>query len=278
MPKIFGPTLSLWLFCVLLPPTCLHAQIHVSKIFGNDIILGPNNANAFNETMIENHIILLEDYIMDLDNLIEKEENFIQNLTAQKRLKNREKQHLQKAHINQRALMNEKGILNNFILMWEHAQSKQNELYEIAALLDQAKCIEFITKDDILFKQELELLDAQASPPKSYREVIPMNFVGPSTKWVKKRADRNCLSANPDDCLVWCLIEIKEGYSFIDMSFEEHSYDGCPTSFELDRERSECYRTLKTEDDSELLHHLSLRKKEGKENVELIEWRVVECN
>jgi hypothetical protein len=30
------------------------------------------------------------------------------------------------------------------------------------------------------------------------------------TKWVKKKADRNCLSSNPDDCLVWCLIEIPE--------------------------------------------------------------------
>jgi hypothetical protein len=27
------------------------------------------------------------------------------------------------------------------------------------------------------------------------------------TKWVKKKADGNCLSANPDDCLVWCLVE-----------------------------------------------------------------------
>ncbi len=28
------------------------------------------------------------------------------------------------------------------------------------------------------------------------------------TKWVKKKADKNCLSANPDDCLVWCLEEV----------------------------------------------------------------------
>lgn len=26
------------------------------------------------------------------------------------------------------------------------------------------------------------------------------------TKWVKKRADKNCLSSNPEDCMVWCLI------------------------------------------------------------------------
>ena len=27
------------------------------------------------------------------------------------------------------------------------------------------------------------------------------------TKWVKKKADKNCLSADPNDCLVWCLVE-----------------------------------------------------------------------
>lgn len=34
-----------------------------------------------------------------------------------------------------------------------------------------------------------------------------------STKWVKKSADRNCLSADPNDCLVWCLIEVPAVYS-----------------------------------------------------------------
>lgn len=29
-----------------------------------------------------------------------------------------------------------------------------------------------------------------------------------STKWVKKKADRNCISADPNDCLVWCLVEV----------------------------------------------------------------------
>ena len=33
-----------------------------------------------------------------------------------------------------------------------------------------------------------------------------------STKWVKKKADANCLSANPDDCLVWCLVETPAEY------------------------------------------------------------------
>jgi len=28
-----------------------------------------------------------------------------------------------------------------------------------------------------------------------------------SSEWVKKKADKNCLSADPNDCLVWCRVE-----------------------------------------------------------------------
>ncbi len=45
--------------------------------------------------------------------------------------------------------------------------------------------------------------------------------VSPSqTKWVKTKADKNCLSADPDDCIVWCLQEtpavFKESYLVTD--------------------------------------------------------------
>jgi len=36
-----------------------------------------------------------------------------------------------------------------------------------------------------------------------------------TTRWEKKRADKNCLSANPDDCLVWCVVEIPASYTTI---------------------------------------------------------------
>lgn len=28
------------------------------------------------------------------------------------------------------------------------------------------------------------------------------------TEWVKKRAEPNCRSANPEDCLIWCLVQV----------------------------------------------------------------------
>jgi len=48
---------------------------------------------------------------------------------------------------------------------------------------------------------ELETVD-------TYEETFVIQEGG--TKWVKKKADRNCMSSNPDDCLVWCLQETPE--------------------------------------------------------------------
>jgi len=36
---------------------------------------------------------------------------------------------------------------------------------------------------------------------------ITLNEGEARSKWVKKRADKNCLSADPNDCMVWCLVE-----------------------------------------------------------------------
>jgi len=41
----------------------------------------------------------------------------------------------------------------------------------------------------------------------TYREIITKEA---GTRWEKKKADRNCLSPNPEDCMVWCLIEVPE--------------------------------------------------------------------
>ena len=44
----------------------------------------------------------------------------------------------------------------------------------------------------------------------TYEKVLLTEVV---TKWVKKDANRNCLSVDPNDCLVWCLVEVPATYS-----------------------------------------------------------------
>lgn len=45
--------------------------------------------------------------------------------------------------------------------------------------------------------------------PMVYKTESEQIEVSPATtKWVRRKADRNCLSADPNDCLVWCLVEV----------------------------------------------------------------------
>lgn len=44
--------------------------------------------------------------------------------------------------------------------------------------------------------------------PDSFKfEIIEIITSEAKTEWIKKRADRNCLSDDPNDCQVWCLVE-----------------------------------------------------------------------
>ena len=44
-----------------------------------------------------------------------------------------------------------------------------------------------------------------------------------TTKWTKSKADKNCLSADPNDCLVWCLVEVPAQYQTV----TKQEYVGC---------------------------------------------------
>jgi hypothetical protein len=52
--------------------------------------------------------------------------------------------------------------------------------------------------------------------PVQYETVTEKIMVSPATtRWEKKVADRNCLSADPNDCAVWCLIDVPAEYKTV---------------------------------------------------------------
>lgn len=87
-------------------------------------------------------------------------------------------------------------------------------------------------------------------------ERIPMKYettterveVSPaSTKWVKRKADRNCLSANPDDCLVWCLVEVPAEYKTVTKTVPAGCAEGYTRSSRTGADgREECVRVKQT--------------------------------
>ncbi len=67
--------------------------------------------------------------------------------------------------------------------------------------------------EEIMVKEAGERLDYV---PPVYETVTEQVLVQPATtKWTKGRADRNCLSEDPDKCKVWCLTEIPAQYKTV---------------------------------------------------------------
>ncbi|NNC94240.1 MAG: peptidoglycan-binding protein [Chitinophagales bacterium] len=58
--------------------------------------------------------------------------------------------------------------------------------------------------------------------PAVYETVTEKVMVAPArTEWKKGEADKNCLSADPEDCRVWCLVEIPAEYKTITKTVEK---------------------------------------------------------
>lgn len=93
---------------------------------------------------------------------------------------------------------------------------------------------------DAVFEQQQE--DVETAPAYMTIEVLPQRFqplierieVRPATtKWVRRKADRDCLSADPDDCFVWCMVEEPAEYQTL---YKEIPV-GCDGNGSMDCER-----------------------------------------
>ncbi len=60
----------------------------------------------------------------------------------------------------------------------------------------------------------------------------------PSTKWEKRKLDKNCLSADPNDCLTWCLVEIPAQFRTVTKQVRKACASGYTASGD------DCIRTI----------------------------------
>ncbi len=102
------------------------------------------------------------------------------------------------------------------------------KVFQYAPVSDEEKQSKLNAQSNIERKDKSGKCYARAQPKNSYEtyfkdyaiytgneseETVDLEYVEliikpASTKWVKKKADINCISENQDDCLVWCLVEI----------------------------------------------------------------------
>ena len=59
-------------------------------------------------------------------------------------------------------------------------------------------------------------------------EIFEIEVQAATKKWVKQKADKNCLSADPEDCLVWCLVDVPA----VNEKCTRKVKKGCPYGYE----------------------------------------------
>lgn len=79
---------------------------------------------------------------------------------------------------------------------------------EASTRLETVPAVYETATENILVKEASSRIERVPAQYETQTETIVVSPA--STKWVKRKADRNCLSADPNDCLVWCLVEVPE--------------------------------------------------------------------
>lgn len=66
-----------------------------------------------------------------------------------------------------------------------------------------------------------------AKKPAKYKAEDETIETAPSnTKWVKNRSEGNCLSADPEDCMIWCLVEVPAEFKTVTKQINVGCEDG----------------------------------------------------
>lgn len=92
-----------------------------------------------------------------------------------------------------------------FTLLFISIYSQLSLAQSIPTILDtEFNCSSQYTVTNKFAKESLSV--ANPGDKNIYELVIPESKG--ETRWEKKKANRNCLSSDPEDCMVWCLVEV----------------------------------------------------------------------
>ncbi len=249
----------------------------------NGFLIGPENVDIFFDTQSEFYI---EKYQLLQENIsIEKVDNEEAILELDKKNFNRKKtveeiSLLKKAN---RLLDLEIALIDRYLDLWSDWEMPNKN----SSFLDSYKgenCYQIDGQEFSYFSTDYRLDTLEAGSRIAWYEkvdLVPLDFEfelekisEASTKWVKKRADRNCLSADPNDCLVWSLIEIPAQYDTIVI---QEAVLGCLAGFELEQSGDQCERAVISADKVEVDLQVKLMDILTNREIAVKNYEVVKC-
>jgi len=251
---------------------CLIANLAFSQVAElkhlDEIVIGPDNVNfkfseqvAYYEQKYFDLINTLDQIRMDID-LELKELNV-------KRKRN--KKQIASLEITYREVVEEMEIIESIVSKWSQqfpteliAETSTIELNDIA----KSDCYDLITGSMIYSQSEYVMLMPRERI--SWEEISKIGQLEgeikkvisqpASTKWEKKKANKDCVSADPNDCLVWCLVQVPPQIRTVITKRKDVT---CSSDFTFIKQENKCIRKVSvTNENPKLKFILSENNKE----------------
>ena len=191
------------------------------------------------------------DYILHYDELIEQISQEIKAIESQLMHLN-EKNNLSPM-INRRINYLENSIETKELEIIEIEFYKQdwedtNEIHNninLKVLLNDTKCFKLIGTENVYLPNEYKITESQPNDSLNWVEILSSNppytevvrtEISPASSKQIKTVDENCMSRNPNDCIIW--VEIETPATFTTRLIENKSL--CPKGFDFVKDQ--CFR------------------------------------
>lgn len=162
--------------------------------------------------------------------------------------------------------------------LWQEKFENRTGYNTLLPLINSGKCIVFKTADEEYTQDEIEFDLIEADEIFEYTESIPVAHVPASSGWVKKKADRKCVSDDPEDCLVWCKVDVEESYTLDAISGIKYEMDACPTDFLFNDYDSTCERTTDFPNETSQPILINILDKKSGDILDVVSWEILECD
>ncbi|MFK7774105.1 MAG: hypothetical protein AB8F94_18280 [Saprospiraceae bacterium] len=261
-------------------------QIFSNSIFGqyhfletlNDVLIGPQNVDQFYPEQVEIYTKKYDRMTQYIDELITNHRVEIKEMEKAEKKKLWNRNRIKQKNELIEVLEIDKEIIEDYKMLWSELVLGSREK-EFANVYDESNCYSFFanyknisSQDCRIELDEREFLEwEEFMPQKDIEKKQHLQILQPAgTKWIKKRADKNCLSNDPNDCMVWCLVEIPEEYQVTNY------YEDIPDNFQLSEDRNVFYRQFSMENINQKKYRIFTLRNDRELNI--LDFKKVKCD
>ena len=244
----------------------------------DDVLIGPQNVDCFYPEQVEHYTKKYNTLTENIGEILVNQRGELKEMEAEKKKKrwnlnriNEKKQIIENSEIDQE-------IIEDFILLWSGLILGTREK-DFAKVYDGSLCYSFFANYKNISSQECRIeLDERAlieweefMRQEDFEEKEHLQIVkAAGTKWIKKRADKNCLSNDPNDCMVWCLVEIPVEYQLT------NSNEEVLDNFQLSEKRNVFYREFSIENSKEKKYRIFTLRDNRELNI--LDFKEIKCD